>query len=147
MSDSTIPDALAADLRDMFLAAPPAGVTISADRVRFKHSDGEPPSPRLVILTGDPMPVAKMDRTAKVPVSIEYITSMDSITPEAHQQIAGKIDEWWNTIRGAKRRNVIVTRTYLHDLVTRQPSNSINKDQREQVTAIRGDLMVTLVAI
>jgi len=147
MSTATIPDALAADLRAYFLASPPIGVTLAADRVRIKHAEGEPPSPRLVILCGDPKPVAKMDGTATIPVSMEYITSMDSVTPDAHQTIAGKIDEWWRSIRAAKRRDVIVTRIYLHDLVTQQPTSSINKEDREQITAIRGNLTVTLVAI
>ena len=147
MSESTIPDALAADLRDHYLSAPPAGATLAAERVTLKHATGSIPSPRIVILTGDPKSIPKMDGTASVPVSIEYITSMDSITPAAHQLAAGVLDAWWRSIRGAKRRNVVATRTYLHDLVTRQPSNSIRQDEREQVTAIRGDLTVTLVSI
>lgn len=146
MSDTTIPDALAADLRDYFLAYPPAGVSLSADQVRFKHAEGEPPSPRLAILYGDPRAVPKMDGTANVPVALEYITSMDRVTPAEHQAIAGKIDEWFRGIRGARRRLVLRTRVYLHDVVLQQPSSSIAKEEREQITTIRGDMMVTLVA-
>lgn len=146
MSDTTIPEALAADLRDYFLANPPTGVAMSADQIRFKHATGEPPSPRLAILYGDPRPVPKMDGTANVPVSLEYITSMDRVSPEEHQAIAGKIDAWFRAIRGARRRLVLRTRVYLHDVVTQQPSSSIAKDEREQITIIRGNLVVTLVA-
>jgi hypothetical protein len=147
MSDSTIPDAVAADLRDLYLAAPPAGIILPAERVRLKHSTDALPSPRLVILTGDPQPVPRMDGTAKIPVSIEYITAMDSVTPAAHQLAAGALDAWWRSIRASKRRNVIVSRVYLHDLTTTQPSISIRAEDREQVTAIRGQLTVTLVSI
>lgn len=147
MSDSTIPDAVAADLRDLYLAAPPAGNIIPAERVRLKHSTDALPSPRLVILTGNPQPVPRMDGTAKVPISIEYITSMDSIPPGTHQLAAGALDAWWRSIRAAKRRAVIATRVYLHDIATSQPSLSISAEDREQITTIRGDLTVTLVAI
>lgn len=147
MSDFTIPDAVAADLRDLYLAAPPAGAVLAADRVRLKHATAEPPTPRLVIIAGDPRPIGRMDGTAVVPISLEYITSMDREPPEAHQLAAGALDAWWRSIRLAKRRGVLVSRVYLHDLVTRQPSTGIRQEEREQVTAIRGDLTVTLVSI
>jgi hypothetical protein len=144
MSESTIPDALALDLRDLFLAAQPSGFALPADSVRLKHATTEPPSPRLIILTGDPRRQPKMDGTAFVPVSIQYITSMDRVTPANHQIAAGNLDAWWRSIRGSKRRNVITTRVYLHELLTTQPTNAIREEEREQVTTIRGDLMVTL---
>ena len=147
MSDSTIPDAVAADLRELYLAAPPARLILPAERVRLKHSTAAVPSPRLVILTGDPKNVPRMDATATIPVSIEYITSMDAVTPADHQLAAGALDAWWRSIRSAKRRAVIVSRVYLHDLATTQPSLSIRTEDREQVTAIRAQLTVTLVSI
>jgi hypothetical protein len=146
MPDTTIPEALCHDLRDYFLAIPPAGVALSADQIRFKHAEDEPPSPRLTILYGDPTPVPKMDGTANIPVSLEFISSMDRVTPEDHRAIAGKIDEWFRSIRGARRRLLLRTRVYLHDVITQQPTSSIVKDEREQITSIRGLMIVTLVA-
>jgi hypothetical protein len=145
MSDSTIPDAVAADLRDLYLSAQPGGLALAAGAVRPKHATTEPPATRLVILCSEPKGVPKMEGTASLDVSLEYITSLDSVTPEAHQAAAGIIDAWWRTLRGAKRRDVISTRIYLHDLVNGQPTTGIR--EREQVTIIRGKLTVTLVAI
>jgi hypothetical protein len=142
MSERTIPDALALDLQDLYLEAQPE--PIPAESIRLKHESGEPPSPRLVILTGDPRRQPLMDGTAFIPVSVQYITSMDRVTPEEHQIAAGKIDTWWRSIRAEKRRATLSSRTYLHELMTTQPTGSISA--REQITTIRGDLMVTLIA-
>jgi hypothetical protein len=146
MSDSTIPDAVAADLRDFFLSAQPGGLALPNDNVRPKHATTEPPATRLVILCGEPKGVPRMEGTAVVDVSLEYISSMD---PEgalaAHQAAAGKIDAWWRNLRSAKRRDVISTRIYLHDHANGQPTTEIR--EREQVTVIRGKLTVTLVEI
>lgn len=146
MSDSTIPDALALDLRDLYLSAQPAGMAIAADSVRVKHAEGEPPSERLVILTGDPRNQIRMEGTAKVPVSIQYITSKDRMTPDAHRLNAGKLDEWWRSIRAAKRRGTLSSRVYLHEITNLQPTTAIRAEEREQVTTLRGELMVTLLA-
>ncbi|MES2923688.1 MAG: hypothetical protein V4819_19190 [Verrucomicrobiota bacterium] len=147
MPDSTIPDAVAADLRDLFLSAQPGGLSLPPDSVRPKHATTEPPSTRLVILCGEPKHVPRMEATGVVDVSLEYITSMDHVSPAEHQAAAGHIDAWWREIRGAKRRDVVATRIYLHDLVNAQASTGIRTDDREQVTTIRGKLTVTLVAI
>lgn len=146
MSDTTIPDALALDLRDLYLSAQPAGINLPADHVRLKHAATELPSPRLVILTGDPKRQPKMDGTAFVPISIQYITSMDRVPPAEHQLAAGKIDTWWRTLRATRRRTTLSSRVYLHELLTMQPTTAIRQDEREQVTTIRGDLMITLLA-
>ncbi len=145
MSDSTIPDALAADLRDYFLAT--LGVTFGLDpaSVRLKHATEEIPSPRVVILMGDPGMVYGMEATAKILVSIQYITSSDSVSPEAHQEKAGELDNWCRSIRGAKRRAVISSRVFLHDSKNMQAITAIRKDEREQMTAIRAEMTVTLV--
>jgi hypothetical protein len=147
MPDSTIPDALALDLHDLFLSAPPAGLNLPANRIRLKHAVEDIPSPRLVILTGDPRRQPRMDGTAFIPVSVQYISSLDRVTPEEHQAAAGKIDAWWRSIRSTKRRNPLFSRVYLHELLTMQPTTAIRQEEREQVTTIRGDLMVTLIAI
>lgn len=146
MPDTTIPDALALDLRELYLSAPPAGLAIPAEDVRLKHSVEELPSPRLVMLTGDPRRQPRMDGTALVPISVEYITSMDRVTPEEHSEGAGKIDAWWKAIRASKRGDVLFQRVYLHEIITLQPVNGIRKDEREQTTTIRGDMMVTMIA-
>lgn len=146
MPDTTIPDALAADLRDYFLSAQPGGLAIPADSVRVKHAEGEPPSPRLVFLMGDPKNQVRMEATAKIVVSMQYITSSDRVTPAEHQAAAGKLDVWWRGIRTVKRRDVIFTRTYLHEITNLQPTTAIRAEEREQMTTIRGEMMVTLVS-
>jgi len=144
---TTIPDALALDLQALFLAQQTAaGLAVATDSVRLKHAITDTPSPRLVILVGEPRRQAGMDGTAFVPVSVQYISSMDRVTPSDHQTTAGKIDAWWRSIRASKRRNMLSSRVYLHELLTQQPTQSIREEEREQVTTIRGDLMVTLVS-
>jgi hypothetical protein len=143
--DHTIIDALAEDLRDFFLTAQPAGFSLQADSVRLKHSAEEILSPRLVILTDEPKRQSRMDATANVSVEIEYVTSMDRMPPDQHRADAGILDEWFRAIRPSKRRSVIGTRVYLHEIVVMQPTNSIREESREQVTVLRGELMVTLI--
>ncbi|MEO5712165.1 MAG: hypothetical protein ABIT37_01645 [Luteolibacter sp.] len=147
MPETTIPDALAADLRDYFLSAQPDGVAIPAGSCRFRHEVTELPSPRLVFLAGDPKFVLRQDTTAMVPITLEYISSMDRVTPDEHRTTAGLIDGWMRAIRAAKRRNAIATRTYLHEIVIRQPVTSIRKEEREEVTTLRADITVTLCTV
>jgi hypothetical protein len=147
MPDLTIPDAVASDLEARLLSNPVTGVPLPADRIRKKSESGEIPSPRLVILCGDPRYVKNMHGTARIPVSLEYITSQDRVTAEDHEIAAGKIDAWWRALATSKRRAVIAEKIYLHDLILTQPSKSVRTEEREQVTAIRGDLVVTLVAV
>lgn len=146
MADTTIPAAVAHDLRDLYLLAPPAGLNLSNDSVRIEHATTEPPSPRLVFIAGEPKAQSKMDGTAFVPISVQFISSMDRMTVEQHETAAAKIDAWWRSIRGAKRRDTLSSRVYLHELITMQPTTAIRKEEREQVTIIRGNLMVTLLA-
>lgn len=142
---NTIPAALAADLRDLFLSDIPDDTGLTSANVRLQPSTDDIPAPRLVILTADPRRARGMDGTAMIPVSIQFISSMDRTTPDAHQVIAGKIDAWWRSIRPAKRRAAISTRIYLHDLLSTQPTTAINAEAREQITTIRGDIMGTLI--
>lgn len=146
MPDTTIPDALADDLRDLYLSAQPAGLNLDADRVCLKHAKGEPPSPRLVFLMGDPKHQVRMEGTAEIIASMQYITSSDSIEPAAHQLTAGKLDTWIRSIRALKRRGVISSRCYLHEITNMQPITAIRTEQREQVTTLRAKMMVTLVS-
>ena len=147
MADSTIPDALAADLRDYFLAAQPAGLDLPADSVRLRHGTTEPPVPRLVIITADPKNVPRMEGTAKIAVRVEYLTSMDRVSPEAHQVTAGHLDAWWRGLRSARRRAVIATRVYMHDVSNGQAAIEIRSEGREQLTTLRGEFTVTLATL
>jgi hypothetical protein len=141
----TIPDSIFSDLKARLLSHPVAGVDLPADRIRAENSGEKLPSPRLVILCGTPRYVSGMAGTARVPVSLQYITSQDSVTAEAHDLNAGKIEAWWRNLGMVKRRDVIAAEIYLHDLIQTQPEKSLRKDDREQVTALRGDMVVTLV--
>lgn len=144
MSESTIPDALAEDLRDYLLASMPAGLSLPEGAVRRQVETTEPPVPRLVILCGNPRRQPRMDATSFVAVSLEYVSSIDQTSRADHEAAAGRLDAWWRGLRAAKRRDVIASRIYLHEQLAQQPLMSIR--DREYVTALRGDLMVSLTA-
>lgn len=147
MPDTTIPDALAADLRDFYLSAQPAGLALPTASVRFRHETTDLPAERLVILPGDPKFQMRQETTAMVPISLEYITPMDRVTPARHRETAGKLDTWLRTIRGLKRRTAIATRVYLHEIDVMQPVDSIGEEDREQITTLRAEVMVTLCTV
>ncbi len=140
----TIPDALAADLRELFLADQPLEENLAAAGVVLKHATKEPPSPRLVILPGTPQRISGQDATARVPFELQYITSMDRVTPEVHKAAAGKIDTWLREIRISHRRALIGSRTWMHDLYCMHPVFSTKAEDKEQVSQIRGEALVTL---
>lgn len=146
MSLPTIPDAVIADLQDFYLSDPPAGLDLDESRLRFLHAAGEPPSPRLVILAGDPRAQYGMEETSTLPVEIHYITSADRVTADEHRAAAGILDAWWRSLRAAKRREVLSTRIYLHDHRTLHPVTEIDAESREQVTILRGSMVVTLMS-
>ena len=145
MPDLTIPDSLAADLRDHLIANLPAGIPLTADRIRVRHQTEDPPCPRAVILAGDPQRQYGMDYTGKIPVEITYVTSKDRTRPDEHQLDAAALSSWWINLRATKRREVISTRVYLHDIFITPPRTDVTADNREQVTTIAGSLMVSLV--
>lgn len=142
MTEATIPEAIAADLQDLFNAAPPAGASIPAARVRVKNEMGDLPSPRLVILAGEPRAVPKMNGTARVPVVIEYITNKNAVQEQQHAAASGALDAWFRSLATSKRRSVIVSRVHLHDLIPSQAVTTMRES--EQVTLLRADLVVTL---
>lgn len=139
---STIPDSLAQDLRDHILATlefPPA--------VRLHLETSEPPSPRIVILTGEPKTYSGMSGTARVPVEIQYISSLDRTEPDAHRIAAGKLDTLLRTLRTSLRHQNLASRVYLHDAFPSAPSSAIRAEDREQVTSFKADYVVTLISI
>lgn len=144
MSDHTIPDALAADLRALFIADSPLTTALPEASLRLKLETTDLPSPRILFLVGDPKRIQGQDYTARVPFTLTYISSMDRETPAAHRAIAGEIDQWLREIRLTKRRAVLDSLTWLHDLYNMHPVISIRADDREQVAELRGEAVVTL---
>lgn len=140
----TIPDALAADLRDLFLEDQPVYPELDADAIRLKHEISEPRSPRLVILAAEPRRISGQDYTARIPFTIEVISSCDRQSPEGHRLMAGEVDEWLRDIRIDNRRALISSRVYLHDLYCLHPTFAFREEDREQVAMIRGEAIVTL---
>ena len=138
----TIPDSLAADLRDLYISSPP--LELPATSIRLKLETDDMPSPRLVILPGEPAKVLGMIATARLPFSMEYITSMDSVPPETHRTSSDLIDVWLRGLRATCRRAVLSSRIYLHDLYSLHPTYSIRAEEREQVATLRGEAIVTL---
>lgn len=144
MSDLTIPDAFANDLRDLFAENQPISPELPETALRVKFATGEPPSPRLSFLTGDPRRIPGQDATARVPFTVELAQSLDRVPPADHMATAGKIDEWLREIRIEKRRAVIHSRVYLHDLYVMHPVFVFGEDGREQIARMRGEAIVTL---
>ncbi len=140
----TIPEALMADLRDLFLEAQPVDPALPEASVREQFETNELPSPRLVFIPAEPRRIPGQVSTARVPFTLELISSMDRQTPAAHRIDGGKIDTWLRGLRLTKRREVLSSRTYLHDLYNLHPVFSIREEDREQVARIRGEAIVTL---
>lgn len=143
MSDHSIPDALAADLRELFLEDQPVSPDLPEDSLRHKFETEQVITPRLVFLCGDPKRIEGQDATARVPFTIELVNSLDRADPETHRTDAGKIDAWLRAIRISHRRAVLGSRSYLHDLYCMHPVFSF-REEREQVATIRGEAVVTL---
>lgn len=149
MSYDSIPDDLMSDLRALFMEAPPLTLQeMPVNGLRLKLETSDLPSTRLLFLAGpDPKRVSGMDATARVAFSLELIASMDRTTPYAHRTMAGKIDAWLRAIRISKRRQVIASRVWMHDLYCLHPTFEIrsgSETDREQVALIRGEAIVTL---
>lgn len=142
----SLPDALAADLRDAFLVSAPI-TGFPADAVRLDQETGEIPARRILIKCGDSRRVQGMDLTARIPFTIDYIAPMDDQEPGDHREAAGKIDAWIRTIRLSKRRELLDRRVYLHDLFTLQPLPARPTAEREGTTTIRGEAVVTLAEV
>jgi hypothetical protein len=142
----TIPDSFAGDLKAFFLANPP--VAIDEKRVRLQHETEDLPSPRLMILCGNPARIPKMDGTARVPVSLEIVTSMDRAALETHRSLAGALQSWWIALRAQKLSESAFARCYMHDFLVIPPSTveRARGDDREQVTTLRAEALVTLFA-
>lgn len=146
MSIETIPDSLASDLRDYFLAEIPEElVALDAGRVRLKFEPDNIPVPRLVILPGEPRRIPQMDGTARISVAIELVNASDKVDPDTHRKQAGALAEWLRELRGKRRDDPApLTRCHLHDILIQHPVDRIRADQREQATVIRGEFIVTL---
>lgn len=146
MDINTIPDSFAGDLKRFFLATPP--VQIDAKSVRLQNETEELPSPRLVILCGDPKRFPQMDGTARVPVSLEIVTSLDRAETETHRSLAGALQTWWIALRSQKRSESAFARCYMHDFLVMPPSTveRARGEHREQVTTLRAEAILTLFA-
>jgi len=140
----TIPDALAADLRELYLTDQPTTDPLPEDALLLKLEVSELPSPRLLFIPGSPVRIPGQDATARVPFSLDFISSMDRQSPDDHRAEAGKIDDWLRAIRLSHRRNLIGSRVWLHDLYCLHPVTTIDTEDREQKTTIRGEAIVTL---
>lgn len=146
MDINTIPDSFAGDLKRFFLATPP--VDIDPKRLRLQNETEELPSPRLVILCGTPVRIAKMDGTARVPVSLEIVTSLDRTELETHRSLAGALQTWWTALRSQKLSESAFARCYMHDFLV-FPATTVERargDDREQVTMLRAEAILTLFA-
>ena len=146
MDLNTIPDAFASDLQRFFLATPP--VTIDPKRLRLQNETEELPCPRLVILSGEPARIPKMDGTARVPVSLEIVTSLDRSYVETHRSLAGAMQSWWIALRSQKLSESAFARCYMHDFLVFPPSTveRARGEHREQVTTLRAEAILTLFA-
>jgi hypothetical protein len=146
MDIHTIPDSFADDLRRFFLKNPP--VAIDAKNVRLQHDKGELESPRLELACGDAKRVPQMDGTARVPVTLAIVTSMDRNEGDQHRKLAGDLQTWWTSLRSQRRSMEAFGRCYLHDFLVGAPSTVERKrdEHREQVTTLRADAIVTLFA-
>jgi hypothetical protein len=147
MADMTIPDALENDFRDHYRSAPVATPHLDASRVRRKHETEDFPCPRLVITAGEPKRQPGMSATARVPLTLELVTSLDQQSTDLHRTVAAVIDAWLREIRsmrGGRGELSAFTRLYLHDLILLQPSARI--EERWQVTQFRCEAVVTLYA-
>ena len=144
MDIHTIADAFQSDLRARFIFDSP--IPFDEKSIRLQDEVEEIVSPRLVILCGDPKRFAQMDGTARVPVSIEFSTSLDRVDLDDHRATAGKLQEWWVSLRAFKKVNAAFARCYLHDLLIAPPSTieRARNKEREQVTTVRADAVVTL---
>lgn len=141
----TIADCLAADLRDLFLSDEPVSrLLIPQQSILLRFETVDVPSPRVVFLAGDATRISGQFESARVPFIIEHVSSLDRVTPDIHRSISGKIHAWINNVRSEKRRGVIWSKTYLHDLYNNQPQFVIDDEEREQVTRFRGEAIVTL---
>lgn len=145
MSD-TLPDALASDLRTYWLSAPPTGTeAILGTAVRLKNELEKLPVPRLVILYQDPKRFPSMPGTARVPLSMDLITSLDATSPEAHKALAGLVNVWWQSIRNHRGQNPgIFEKTFIHDWLVLPPMEGTRNEDREQVTTFRVEAIATL---
>jgi hypothetical protein len=141
----TITDALAADLRESFLAAAPLGA-FEGSRALLSVENGELPCPRLVFTCGDARRVQGMDNTARIPFSIDYTTSIDRTIPEQHRTAAGLLSAWIIGLK-TRRRALLSTRLYLHDIYTLQPLAARPTNEREATTTFRGEAVVTLAEV
>lgn len=152
MSFDQIPEALAQDVREHLISADPAAVLadpehvlpLTEDNVRLRHAKGEPPSPRVVVLSGTARRFPGMDTTARVPISVEFIESQDRSTEESHRERAKALSGWFHGLRAERGQQDLFTRTFMHDLLVQHPSSGIRTTERERVTVLRGDFIATL---
>jgi hypothetical protein len=144
MSYDSIPDDLMSDLRALFMEETPILPSeIPSGNLRLKLETADLVTPRIVFLAGDPKRISGQDATARVPFEIQLIQHMDRTQPDAHRIAAGKIDAWLREIRISKRREVISSRVWMHDLYNNHPVFSI-QNEREQVATLRAETIVTL---
>lgn len=142
----TLPDALAADLRDAFKASAPIP-GFENHRAVLDATDATLTCPRIVFKCGDSKRITSMDQTARIPFTIDFITSMDTQIPDSHRTEAGILSAWLLTVKSEKRRALLACRVYLHDLYTLHPIPARPTAERECTTTIRGEAIVTLAEV
>lgn len=142
----TLSDAVAADLADLLTVSQPSALALPAGAVRLRHDTRELPATRVVVRAGDAEMVADMDGTGSLEIELELTTPMDRTEPDRHRAMAGQIGDWLRGIRTTKRRSVIHTRAFLHNLEMGQPATEIDGEEREHRSVLRAKVTATLVS-
>jgi hypothetical protein len=141
----SLTDALAADLRDAFLASNPLPA-LDSSRVLLSLDASDLPCPRLVFTCKEPKRVKGMDYTGGIAFEIEFFSSVDRTNVQLHRDQAGKISAWLIALR-SKKRQLLACRVYLHDLLILQASESAPTSEREARTTIRAEAIVTMAEV
>jgi hypothetical protein len=142
----TLSDAVAADLADLLAVSMPPALQLPGGAIRLRHDTRELPATSLVVRSGDAEMVADMDGTGTMEVEIVLTSRMDGMEPERHRAMAGLIGDWLRGVRTSKRRTVIQSRAFLHNMEMGQPAAEIDGEQREQRSVLRARVTATLVA-
>lgn len=98
----------------------------------------------MVFLSGEARRFTGQDYTARIPFTVELISSEDRMEPDDHRLMAGEIDRWLRDVAIDHRRDLISSRVYLHDLFCGHPSFGAIASDRERVARIKAEAVVTL---
>ena len=141
---ATVGDLLASDLRAYYLSAVPSGSLTDPDRIRLRDTPGEPPCPRIEISPGEIRRVPQMDGTSRIMLNLALVHSKDDPELEAqHLAMAARLDDWWRALCTDLRPGPFQN-LYLHGWLTQQPTSGFREDERERITTLRTEAIVTL---